>query len=132
MINTTSDMKVIRSLHIEEDLKMARRRGIKKQFWFNKEEATMLKKKSKKVGVNESTLIRNLVMGFEPKEKPDERFYDSLKQLRSIGNSFNQLAAKANALNFIDEIEYKKEKKKIDDIIIKLKEEYLYPKSEDM
>ena len=27
---------------------MARRRGIKKQFWFNKEEATMLKKKSKK------------------------------------------------------------------------------------
>lgn len=111
---------------------MARRRGIKKQFWFNKEEATMLKKKSKKVGVNESTLIRNLVMGFEPKEKPDERFYDSLKQLRSIGNSFNQLVAKANALNFIDEIEYKKEKKKIDDIIIKLKEEYLYPKSEDM
>lgn len=111
---------------------MARRRGIKKQFWFNKEEATILKKKSKKVGVNESTLIRNLVMGFEPKEKPDERFYDSLKQLRSIGNSFNQLAAKANALNFIDEIEYKKEKKKIDDIIIKLKEEYLYPKSEDM
>lgn len=111
---------------------MARRRGIKKQFWFNKEEAIMLKKKSKKVGVNESTLIRNLVMGFEPKEKPDERFYDSLKQLRSIGNSFNQLAAKANALNFIDEIEYKKEKKKIDDIIIKLKEEYLYPKSEDM
>lgn len=111
---------------------MARRRGIKKQFWFNKEEATMLKKKSKKVGVNESTLIRNLVMGFEPKEKPDERFYDSLKQLRSIGNSFNQLAAKANALNFIDELEYKKEKKKIDDIIIKLKEEYLYPKSEDM
>ena len=52
---------------------MARRRGIKKQFWFNKEEATMLKKKSKKVGVNESTLIRNLVMGFEPKEKPDEK-----------------------------------------------------------
>ena len=111
---------------------MARTRGIKKQFWFNKEEATILKKKAKKVGVNESTLIRNLVMGFEPKEKPDERFYDSLKQLRSIGNSFNQLAAKANALDLIDEVEYKKQKKKLDDIIIKLKEEYLYPKSEDM
>lgn len=111
---------------------MARKRGIKKQFWFNKEEATILKKKAKKVGVNESTLIRNLVMGFEPKEKPDERFYDSLKQLRSIGNSFNQLAAKANALDLIDEVEYKKQKKKLDDIIIKLKEEYLYPKSEDM
>ncbi len=111
---------------------MARKRGIKKQFWFNKEEATILKKKAKKVGVNESTLIRDLVMGFEPKEKPDERFYDSLKQLRSIGNSFNQLAAKANALDLIDEVEYKKQKKKLDDIIIKLKEEYLYPKSEDM
>ena len=100
---------------------MARTRGIKKQFWFNKEEATILKKKAKKVGVTESTLIRNLVMGFEPKEKPDERFYDSLKQLRSIGNSFNQLAAKANALDLIDEVEYKKQKKKLDDIIIKLK-----------
>lgn len=111
---------------------MARTRGIKKQFWFNKEEATILKKKAKKVGVTESTLIRNLVMGFEPKEKPDERFYDSLKQLRSVGNSFNQLAAKANALDLIDEVEYKKQKKKLDDIIIKLKEEYLYPKSEDM
>lgn len=111
---------------------MARKRGIKKQFWFNKEEATILKKKAKKVGVNESTLIRDLVMGFEPKEKPDERFYDSLRQLRSIGNSFNQLAAKANALDLIDEVEYKKQKKKLDDIIIKLKEEYLYPKSEDM
>ena len=111
---------------------MARKRGIKKQFWFNKEEATILKNKAKKVGVTESTLIRNLVMGFEPKEKPDERFYDSLKQLRSIGNSFNQLAAKANALDLIDEVEYKKQKKKLDDIIIKLKEDYLYPKSEDM
>ena len=67
---------------------MARKRGIKKQFWFNKEEATILKKKAKKVGVNESTLIRDLVMGFEPKEKPDERFYYSLKQLRSICISF--------------------------------------------
>lgn len=111
---------------------MARKRGIKKQFWFNKEEATVLNKKSKKVGVNESTLIRNLVMGFEPKEKPDERFYDALKQLRSIGNSYNQLAAKANALDLIDKLEYKRQKKKLDEIIIKLKEEYLYPKSEDM
>lgn len=111
---------------------MARKRGIKKQFWFNKEEATMLKKKAKKVGLNESALIRNLVMGFEPREKPDDRFFESLKQLRSIGNSLNQLAAKANALNFVDEVEFKKEKKKVDDIIIKLKDEFLYPRNEDM
>ena len=111
---------------------MARKRGIKKQFWFNKEEATMLKKKAKKVGLNESTLVRNLVMGFEPREKPDDRFFDALRQLRSVSNSLNQLAAKANALNFVDEVEYRKQKKKVDDIIVNIKDEFLYPKSEDM
>lgn len=111
---------------------MARKRGIKKQFWFNKEEATMLKKKAKKVGLNESTLMRNLVMGFEPREKPDDRFFDALRQLRSVSNSLNQLATKANALNFVDEVEYRKQKKKVDDIIVNIKDEFLYPKSEDM
>ena len=111
---------------------MARKRGIKKQFWFNKEEATMLKKKAKKVGLNESTLMRNLVMGFEPREKPDDRFFEALRQLRSVSNSLNQLAAKANALNFVDEVEYRKQKKKVDDIIVNIKDEFLYPKSEDM
>lgn len=43
-----------------------------------------------------------LVKGYEPKEKPDDRFYDAMRELSAIGNNIHQLAAKANALNFID------------------------------
>ena len=38
-----------------------RNRNIKKQVWLNREEATQLKKKAKKVGLNESELLRNLI-----------------------------------------------------------------------
>lgn len=40
--------------------------------------------------------------GYEPKEKPDERFYDTMRNLSAIGNNINQLAAKAHTLGFID------------------------------
>ena len=54
------------------------KRNIKKQFWFNAEEAKDLK------------------------EKPDDRFYAAMRELSAIGNNINQLAAKANALCFVD------------------------------
>ena len=85
-----------------------RTRSIKKQVWLNREEATLLKKKAKKVGLNESELLRNLIVGFEPREKPDERFYEALNQMRAIGNNLNQIARKANALDIVDDIHFNK------------------------
>ena len=41
-------------------------------------------------------------LGYEPKEKPDARFYEAMRQLSTIGNNINQLAVKTNALGFID------------------------------
>lgn len=43
-----------------------------------------------------------LLKGYEPREKPDERFYDVMRELSAIGNNINQLAAKANTLGFVD------------------------------
>ena len=40
--------------------------------------------------------------GYEPREKPDERFYDAMRELSAIGNNINQRAIKANALGFVD------------------------------
>ena len=84
-----------------------------------------MKKKSKKVGLNEATLIRNLILGFEPKEKPDERFYEAIKELRHIGNNLNQIAKKANYLNYVDERSYKEETDKLNKFILKIKHEFL-------
>ena len=47
-------------------------------------------------------MIRILLHGYEPKEKPDTRFYEAMRQLSAIGNNINQLAVKANTLGFID------------------------------
>lgn len=104
-----------------------RNRQIKKQVWLNREEATYLKKKSKKAGINESELIRNLIIGYEPKEKPDDRFYDMMKELRAIGNNLNQIARRANSLNFIDSNIYKNEVKKLNNFIIEVRKKILLP-----
>ena len=75
---------------------------IKRQFWLSPEENAELKRKAKLSGINKTSVIRILIRGYEPKEKPDGRFYEAMRQLSAIGNSINQLALKANALGFID------------------------------
>lgn len=102
-----------------------RTRQIKKQVWLNREEAMLLRKKAKKVGFTESELIRNLILGFEPKEKPDDRFYETMNEMKAIGNNLNQIARKANTLNFIDYPFYEKEAKKWNRFMISIKKEYL-------
>lgn len=107
-----------------------RTRGIKKQLWLNREEDKLLKNKAKKVGVTEATLIRNLVIGFEPREKPDDRFYEVMKQLHGMGNSLNQIARKAHSLHFVDAPYYKKEADRFNKFILQVKKEYLIPKQD--
>lgn len=85
-----------------------RTRTIKKNFWFNKEENDMLLLKSKRAGMNASDYVRKVVLGYEIKEKPDDRFYMQLKLLKNIAHNMNQVAIKSHKLGFIDEIEYQK------------------------
>ena len=79
-----------------------RTRNIQKIVRFNRSEAQDLQKKAKKACVSEAGLIRLLIKGYEPREMPDEKFYDVMRELSAIGNNINQLAAKANALGFVD------------------------------
>ena len=72
--------------------------------------STGLAAKAKKAVFPKAGLIRLLLKGYEPKEeKPDERFYDVMRELSAIGNNINQLAAKANTLGFVDAPQLKKE-----------------------
>ena len=66
------------------------KRNIKKQFWFNAEEAKDLKTKAEKAFITEAALVRMLLKGYEPKEKPDDRFYAAMRELSAIGNSLLQ------------------------------------------
>lgn len=75
---------------------------IKRQFWLSPEENAELKQKASLAGISESAVIRLLIRGYEPREKPDEHFYEAMRNLSAIGNNINQLTAKAQALGFID------------------------------
>lgn len=102
-----------------------RYRNKKKQFWFSEEECELLAINSDKVGLTESEYIRELLVGYKLKEKPDDRFYDSLKVIRGLANNMNQIAKKAHSLGFIDELQYKKNVDMIKEFIYDFKKEYL-------
>ena len=78
------------------------RKGVKKQFWLTKEEAAELKRKAQCTCLTEVGVIRYLIMDYQPKQKPNERFFEAMRELSAIGNNINQLATKANSLGFVD------------------------------
>lgn len=79
-----------------------RRRPVEKHIRLSVEEADELQRKAQLACLPEGALLRLLLKGYEPKEKPDDRFYDVMRELSAIGNNIHQLSAKANALNFVD------------------------------
>ena len=65
---------------------------------------------------------------YEPREKPDERFYDAMRELSAIGNNINQLAIKANALGFVDTPMLREEARKWHEFQIDIRKRYLLPR----
>ena len=104
-----------------------RNRTIKKQFWLNEYEDKLLKEKSKKAGLSEAEFISSFINGYKLKEKPDENFYDVLKDLRGIATNVNQLARQANRYQYVDSNKFFAIADKISDFIIAIQETYLTP-----
>ena len=99
---------------------------------FSRDEAQDLQKKAKKACLSEAGLIRLLLRGYEPREKPDERFYDVMRELSSIGNNINQLAVKANTLGFVDAPQLKKEAERWHKFQADIERTYLRPDKSEM
>ena len=109
-----------------------RKRNVDKHIWFDRQEAQDLQKKAKKACLTEAALIRLLIRGYEPREKPDERFYDAMRELSSIGNNINQLAAKANTLGLADATQLKKEAERWHKFQADVERVFLRPNESDM
>lgn len=112
-------------------IKMSKR-NIEKHILMNKAEAQDLQKKAKRACLSEGGLIRLLLKGYEPREKPDERFYDVMRELSAIGNNINQLAAKANTLGFVDAPQLKKEAERWHKFQADVERTFLRPDKSDM
>ena len=65
------------------------------------------------------------ILNKEIKEKPDEKFYDTLEQLRGIATNINQIARVANQTRAINMDSLKIFEKEVKDIISDLREKYL-------
>lgn len=110
----------------------AMRNGVKKQFWLTEEEAQDLKHKAEITGLTEVAVIRMLLKGYHPKEKPDRFFYDALRQLYYFGNNLDRLLKKANSLNYIDAPLLRQEIKAWQTFRSDIEKEYLEPEKSNI
>ena len=69
-----------------------------------------------------------MVKGYRLCEKPDPEFYKIMRELSAIGNRINQLAAKANALGFVDTPMLNEEARKWHEFQIDIRKKYLLPR----
>ena len=102
-----------------------RARNIKKNFWLNEEEDNLLKEKCQIANTSEAQFFRDVITGYKIKEQPKQEFYEVLKNLRGIAINMNQVARKANALNYVDVKSYKKAVEQVSNFILELKQKFL-------
>ena len=62
-----------------------------------------------------------------PRTLQDDSFYDIARQLSAVGNSLNQMAAKAHSLGYIDEVKYEEEARRLHMLQADLEEAVLTP-----
>ena len=105
-----------------------RKRSVQILFRLNEEEAEYLYELVRKSGRSKEAFLREMVKGYQLCEKPDPEFYRIMRELSAIGNRINQLAAKANALNFIDTPMLREEARKWHDFQLDVRKKDLLPR----
>ena len=97
-----------------------------------KEEAEQWKAKADMTCMSVSSLVRTLMNGFVPREKPDAEFYKYMRELSTIGNNINQLAVKANSLGFVDATMLQKEAKRWHEFQADIESKFLRPEKSNL
>lgn len=66
------------------------KREISKRIELSKGEAKVLQMKAKQCGLNETDLIRELIMGLQPSEAPPRQFYEKMEIMSQLGEAIQQ------------------------------------------
>ena len=66
------------------------KREISKRIELSKGEAKVLQMKAKQCGLNETDLIRELIMGLQPTEAPPRQFYEKMEIMSQLGEAIQQ------------------------------------------
>ena len=105
-----------------------RNRKVQILFRLTDDEAEKLHELVRKSGRSREAFLREMVKGYRLCEKPDPEFYKIMRELSAIGNRINQLAAKANALGFVDTPMLNEEARKWHEFQIDIRKKYLLPR----
>ncbi len=107
-----------------------RKRNVQILFRLSEEEAEYLQRLTDRSGYSREGLLRAMIKGYRLCEKPDPEFYKIMRELSAIGNRLNQIAIKANALNFVDAPMLREEVVKWRRFREDVQKEYLLPRKE--
>ena len=91
------------------------------------DEYAVVKHNINRTSLSKEAYIRSVLLGYIPKEKPDERFYEMIKDLSGIANNVNQLARKANAFGSIYGKPLQAEAEKWSKFQTEIRERFLLP-----
>ena len=105
-----------------------RNRNIKINVFLNEEEKKIFDEKVKKSGLNKSEFFRKIILDYQLREQPDERFYEILSLLRNMANNLNQMARTYNRYQgYMREDKFTPLLNQIQDFVLSMQEVYLTP-----
>ena len=89
-------------------VKGGRKRKNLVKFYLNDEEYKKLCENAATFGRDKSKYLRLVIQWIAPIEPPSVEVKEFTRELRRLGISMNQIAAKANSLGYVDELEYRR------------------------
>lgn len=105
-----------------------RNRNIKINIFLNEDEKKIFDDKAKKSGLSKSEFFRKIILDYQLKEQPDERFYEILSLLRNMANNLNQMARTYNRYQgYMREDKFTPLLNQIQDFVLSMHEVYLTP-----
>ena len=105
-----------------------RNRNIKINIFLNEDEKKIFDEKAKKSGLSKSEFFRKIILDYQLREQPDERFYEILSLLRNMANNLNQMARTHNRYQgYMREDKFTPLLNQIQDLVLSLQDVYITP-----
>lgn len=106
-----------------------RKRDYRVTLYLDRDEKEMLRRNAKACGMDDNSYLRQLLTGHEPRQAPDDRFWEAMDIIREFSDKIDQVAM--NADNSVNMIAVMNEARKWRVFQNAIEKEFLRPKRRD-